>query len=171
MPKTVRREFTEIDESALTALRNAWKNYKKAHPGATQEQVAAQLNMTQSAFSQYLRGKVPIGHAVALSFASFFKVSPQQIRRDIEINYAPAPEPPRLAAKQDAPLTEDQRNVAKAWAMLPAERQQWYLEIIFMEAAVTRHYPWLRPTRRDKRSYAGFEDRIVSDYKKKVPAK
>jgi predicted transcriptional regulator len=79
-----KRTLTDADRRAATKVRALWADYQKKHPGVSQEKAAELAGMGQSAFSQFLRGTVPMRVAPVLKFAQLFGVDPREIRHDIE---------------------------------------------------------------------------------------
>jgi len=79
--KIISKEEKEIDQLAAARLSALWNKYKMAHPDASQEMVAAELQMTQGAFWQYKEGKLSFGMEVTVKIANFFKVPVSEIKR------------------------------------------------------------------------------------------
>jgi transcriptional regulator with XRE-family HTH domain len=61
-----------------------------------------------------------------------------------------------------APLTPQAMDLLVAFQRLSPERQQAYLDTIFMEAFMLDHMPWLRQGRPKKESYQDFERRMLT---------
>lgn len=78
----IRRKITEDDLKAAARLRLIW-DAKQRELGLTQETAAAAIGLSQSAFSQYLRGKTAIGFEAAVRLAALLKVHVSAIRPEI----------------------------------------------------------------------------------------
>jgi transcriptional regulator with XRE-family HTH domain len=78
-----KRVLTPADERAAARARDLWADYQRKHPGVSQESAAEDTGMSQSAFSQFLLARVPIGLRAALKLAALFQVEPQAIRDDL----------------------------------------------------------------------------------------
>lgn len=83
----VKKTLTTADKRAAENLRRLWNEWqsKRVERGLkrlSQEDAGDQLDMTQGAVSQYLRGLVPLGTEATLRFAKLLGVSPQEIRPD-----------------------------------------------------------------------------------------
>jgi transcriptional regulator with XRE-family HTH domain len=57
----------------MSTLKMHWEVYKKA-TGTTQVDAAKTLGWTQSAFSQYINGKIPLNFNAAVAFSQLFNV-------------------------------------------------------------------------------------------------
>jgi hypothetical protein len=90
---TRKRKLTEEDMRALKRVRELWSDFKKKNPGISQDVAAARAGFGQSAFSQFLLGRVPIRLSPAIKFARLFGVQPSAIRQElagIGIGYVPS---------------------------------------------------------------------------------
>ncbi len=96
-----KRSLTAADERAAARVRQLWKEFRERHPGISQEQAAEQAGMTQSAFSQFLLGRVPMRVRPIIKFAELFGVPPTEIRSDMpELVYAPGKKIVALEARE-----------------------------------------------------------------------
>ena len=78
-----KRNITEADRQAALRLQRIWE-YKRQALNLTQEQVAHSCGWsTQGAFSQYLRGKIPLNTDAVLKLAKVLQVAPQEIMPEI----------------------------------------------------------------------------------------
>jgi|SRR5690554_352498 len=69
-------------------LRQVWLR-KKGDLGLTQTQIAEKLDMSQSAFSQYLHGYVPTNTDLIVRIASIMDVDPRDIDPSVVVSSAP----------------------------------------------------------------------------------
>jgi transcriptional regulator with XRE-family HTH domain len=72
-------------------------------------------------------------------------------------------------ARQTLPayeLTDEAAEIAMAWSTLPAHRQQHYRSTIFLEAAVSKLFPWMRIPDKDGEHYKEFERRVEEDFQR-----
>ena len=58
----------------LNIIRSTWSTMR-----LTQKEAAAQLGISQPAFNQYLKGKIPLNTEIVLKFATLFNVPPSKI--------------------------------------------------------------------------------------------
>ncbi|MBM7454524.1 hypothetical protein HNR62_000353 [Oceanisphaera litoralis] len=65
-------------EETLTRVQRAWKDYKRQH-AATQKDAAKVLQISTSAFGQYLRGEIPLNTDFLLRFAALVEDDPANI--------------------------------------------------------------------------------------------
>ncbi len=81
-----------MDDSDVQAARNlrAIWDEKRLEMHITQKEAAAALGITQSAFGQYLRGRVKIGMAFLMRVSRFLGVSPSEIRPEFQMPYVPS---------------------------------------------------------------------------------
>lgn len=79
--KIISEEEKEVDRQAALHLSALWSKYKAENPDTSQEDVAAELHMTQGAFWQYKEGKLSFGMEVTVKIANFFKVPVSDIKR------------------------------------------------------------------------------------------
>lgn len=78
------RTITDQDRLAAANLKRIWGR-KKKELNLTQEKAADAFGIkTQSAISQWLNGKVPLGPVAVLRFARLLEVDPTDIRPDFE---------------------------------------------------------------------------------------
>ncbi|MEG1346707.1 MAG: helix-turn-helix transcriptional regulator [Hafnia sp.] len=85
--KTKRKEFTQADVIANENLRELWATFRASHlrdtkETMTQEKAATLMDWTQSNFSQYLNGIVPIGFKAAQKLSILFGCKISDIRPD-----------------------------------------------------------------------------------------
>lgn len=81
----MKRSMTNADREAQKALRKIWREHKEKTK-ETQAEVATALGWkSQSSFSQYLTGRVPIGAEAAIAMAEYFSVDPRSIRADLDL--------------------------------------------------------------------------------------
>lgn len=73
---------SRADLLAAARLRELWKANAKAAE-VTQDTVAAYMDISQGAISQYVNGKIPLNYAAVLAFAHLLKVAPEAIRSDL----------------------------------------------------------------------------------------
>lgn len=78
-----KRKLTEADKRAAVKVRALWADYKKKNTGISQEVAAERADMTQSAFSQFVLGRVPMRMSPVLKLARLFGVPPTEIRDDL----------------------------------------------------------------------------------------
>lgn len=79
----VKRNITEADRQAALRLQRIWEHKRQAL-NLTQEQVAHSCGWsTQAAFSQYLRGKIPLNTDTVLKLAKVLQVAPQEIMPEV----------------------------------------------------------------------------------------
>ncbi|WP_157667585.1 helix-turn-helix domain-containing protein [Comamonas serinivorans] len=73
MPALPLSQEQKEDAQRLKAIFLAWKaERKRAGKPSGQEHAAAELGFGQSAFNQYVNGKIPINLAAAVKFSQFF---------------------------------------------------------------------------------------------------
>lgn len=165
--KQRKRSLTDSDRAAAARLNSLWAVYKQKNPRLSQEAAAEQIGITQSAFSQYLRGTIALGVGAALKFAKLLRVHPHEIRDDIEL---PLEATGRRAVEVQEPASfysvpsPEAAELADAWSALPSDRRRNYRDLIFLELAVCKHVPWLRIAAPQKRSHQDFERRIERDF-------
>lgn len=112
-----KRTLTDADRRALARVREFWQDYTKENPGVSQEIAASRAGFTQSAFSQFLLGRVPIGVSPAMKFAKLFGISPMAIREDLaELTYA-VPRGATAPSPADG-LSNEALEIARAWDRL-----------------------------------------------------
>lgn len=104
--------LTAADERAAAKVRNLWEDFRKKNPGISQEEAALRADMSQSAFSQFLLGRVPMRVKPVIKLANLFGVSPTEIRDDLpELVYAARTNVTRLDARE--PGQRDKGTKAK----------------------------------------------------------
>jgi transcriptional regulator with XRE-family HTH domain len=78
-----KRKLTPQELDAAKRLENLW-NQRKHELGLTQEKVAHLCGWgTQGAFSQYLRGRIPLNLDAVLKIAKVIQVEPESIMPEI----------------------------------------------------------------------------------------
>lgn len=80
--KARRGVLTQADVQAAANLRAIW-NRKARDLNLTQAGAASSLGIGQSAVSQYLNARIPLGVAITLKWAALLEVDPTEIRPDI----------------------------------------------------------------------------------------
>lgn len=161
---TRKRRLTEADKRAAAKVKELWALYKASNPGISQEVAAARAGFTQSAFSQFLLGRVPIRLSPALKLAKLFGVAPTEIRDDLaDIPYkiTGSSTASGLVAREPEPraLAPDALEVAQVFSRLQPQTKELMRELLFLFSAVDRHQPWLRRGRPKGESYDQFEKR------------
>lgn len=78
MATTTQKPLTPEQEQILKNFRRLW-DIKKSNEGITQNQAAAELGWTQSAFSHYLVNITVLNRAAIIKLANFFDVPPEDI--------------------------------------------------------------------------------------------
>jgi transcriptional regulator with XRE-family HTH domain len=83
----VKKAMTTADVQASLNLKGIWADYQSKHArthgvAVTQKIIAAQMGWSQSNFSQYLNGTVPIGRKAAQIMAEVFDCKASDIRPD-----------------------------------------------------------------------------------------
>lgn len=69
-----------------------------------------------------------------------------------------------LAAQPEGTyLTEAAIEIARVFMKLPTERQEWFRDLMCLEAAIATHYPWLIFGRPRRESYDQYEKRVERD--------
>ena len=71
-----------------------------------------------------------------------------------------------VAAEESGPapyLPDDAVEIAGVWLKLPAERREWFRDLMCLEAVVATHYPWLTFGRPRSESYNQYEHRVERD--------
>jgi phage repressor protein C with HTH and peptisase S24 domain len=75
--------LTPADKAAAKRAKALWLQAKQRNPELTQEAIAARLDITQGAVSQYLNGTTAINFRTALAFANLFGCAIEDIRSDL----------------------------------------------------------------------------------------
>ncbi len=156
------RKVTDADKRAAAKLRELWADYKKKHPGVSQETAAGRAGMTQSAFSQFLQGSVPMRITPVVKLAKFFGVAPTAIRDDMpDMVYTSGGRTTVLQAKEPGGerLSAGALEIARIYDQLEPQTKALIREQIFIYSVVDRSYPWLRRGRPKGESYDAFEKR------------
>lgn len=141
-----KRKLTDADKRAAEKVRQLWADYKKKNPGVSQETAAGLAGFTQSAFSQFVLGVVPIRVSPALKFAKLFGVSPTEIRADLaEIAYATSGAAKQHAAREPAPgdLSSDALSIARIYEDLEPVTKDRFRDLLIMFSVIDRHYSWV----------------------------
>lgn len=157
---TRRRMMSEADQLAAKRVRELWADYQKKHPGISQEVAAARANMTQSAFSQFLKGRVPMRVTPVMKMAKLFGVPPRSIRNDLgDLVYETSLPDQALAAMEPTlqPLTAESLEIARVFQEMTHQTQDFVRELLFHFAIIDKRYPWLRRGRPRSHTYAQFE--------------
>ncbi len=108
--------MSDLDTQAANELRKIWDK-KRKELQLTQEKAASELNITQSAFSQYLRGILPIKEGFLLRVSRYLGVDPREIRSEFQYTTQPAYDLPSDAlnlAKEFAALDDGAKSVVVA---------------------------------------------------------
>lgn len=167
MGKT-KRNITDTDRAAARELSRLWGDYKRKNPGTTQEKAGSKIGLSQAVFSQYLLCTIPLGTDAAIKFANLFGVAPSQIRSDLDplINETTNRHKVTEADRSYQQIPDEAIEIARAWLALPAARRHAIRDQIFIEAAVSRHFPWLRIGIPTASTYAEFEKKLGAASKK-----
>jgi hypothetical protein len=104
-----------------------------------------------------LRKEIPRGELH--SVASLMGITVEQYRAAAELPVSPG-SPAGPKAEQ---LTKEALDIARAWQRLQPARQQAFHDLIFLEAVVSRHYPWLIMGRPPGESYNDYEHAMQRD--------
>lgn len=81
-PKNKQATVTNAERANAERLRALW-NKKAKRLGLTQESAGDVLGMNQSAVSQYLNGRIPLGLEATLNFAALLRVDAREINPDL----------------------------------------------------------------------------------------
>jgi transcriptional regulator with XRE-family HTH domain len=118
-----KRTLTDADKRAAAKVRSLWSEFQKKNPGMSQEDAAHRIGIGQSAFSQFLLGRVAIRLAPTLKFAQLFGVAPTEIRDDIP-GLAAVPknilEQPRATYESDTRTRRPRNDAEKLLVILQA---------------------------------------------------
>ena len=106
MAEKTKRNVTEADRKAASALQSLWKKYKAA-TGQKEKDIAIALAITQSMFNQLKNGSVTWSTNHVLKLAHFFKV-PTSTFKDIPYlpshpNISGSPREKLMALAQEVP--------------------------------------------------------------------
>lgn len=75
-----RRELNAEERGEAERLATAWKAFKAANRGATQEWLGAETGLgSQGAVGQYLRGVIPLNLEALMAFSKVLKIDPRTI--------------------------------------------------------------------------------------------
>lgn len=88
-PDKKRAKPTEADLAAAARLQALWE---KRPEGVKQQVVADILDITQSAVSQFLLGKIPLNYTAVVAFARALGCRPEDIRTDLPEQLVAYPE-------------------------------------------------------------------------------
>jgi transcriptional regulator with XRE-family HTH domain len=77
MAKTERRQLTQQEQRRAATFKRAWESKKSAEK-ISQAVAGEALDMSPSAFGQYINGKVPIGLEAAISLCHYLGVSHEE---------------------------------------------------------------------------------------------
>ena len=83
-PSNKQATVTAADKRAAENLKYIWDS-RKSELGLTQEIAGAEMGMNQSAISQYLNGRIPIGLEALLKWSSLLGCAPEDIRTDVPL--------------------------------------------------------------------------------------
>lgn len=160
-----KRSLTEADRRAAARLRELWEGYKKINPGITQEKAAEIAGFGQSAFSQFLLGKLPARVTPIVKFAKLFGVAPTDIRSDLpDLPYDGRLPVKKLEAQEPSALSTDAMEIARVFDGLTPQTRELIREHIFIYAVIDHKYPWLRRGRPKGESYNEFERRALQNF-------
>lgn len=107
-------KMTDADLAAGRALRTLWDGRAGAL-GLTQEAAGAALGINQSATSQYLNSKIPIGLEACIKWAALLRCDPAEIRPEFTTLFdavvatragTAATVPPRANQARESPLVD-----------------------------------------------------------------
>lgn len=79
--KKKKKEISEEDKATAKRLQVLWAEHQHQNKQATQESVALDMKISQSAVGQYLRGELPFGLEITLKFANVLEVHVSKIKR------------------------------------------------------------------------------------------
>ena len=113
--KRASRELNKADWDAVANLKALFR--KSAF--STQVDLGAAYGANQSAMSQYLNGKVKLGHVATLRFAKVLGVQPTDIREDFD-----------LLPINDDELSADAKRIAAKWMSLNAHTRRDFEELL-----------------------------------------
>lgn len=157
-----RRTMTAADRLAAERVRELWKEYKKKNPGVSQETAAETAGMGQSAFSQFLVGRVPMRVSPIRKFAKLFGVTPASIRDDLaDLPYERSRKTTSLNAEEPGQLSAEALQYAKLFSTLTPQTREFLREQLFIYSLIDKKYPWLRRGRPKGESYDQFEQSAV----------
>lgn len=164
------RTITDADRRAAAKVRDLWAEYQKRNPGISQESAAQRADMTQSAFSQFLQGKVPMRRTPVFKLARLFGVPPAAIRDDLqEFSYGhgvATAKQARDAASEK--LSHDALEIANVFERMSPQTQDFIREIVFTYGIVDQALPWLRQGRPRSHNYGRWEKWHEDNYRTKL---
>lgn len=125
MPTTERRELTDRERRRAAAFKRAWAA-KKARERISQSDAGDALDMSPSAFGQYINGKIPAGMKATLALCHYLGVSYEEAEVTEDFgsalgpgSYRPQPQPPNdsdadWSSKSVAEMREEMYAFAEA---------------------------------------------------------
>jgi len=148
-----KRKLTEADKRAAAKVRALWADFQKKHPGISQESAAGRIGITQSAFSQFVLGRVPMRVDPVMKFAQLFDVAPTEIRDDlVDIRYSSAPRTIKLTAEEPrSDLPPEALEIAELFKNLSPQTREIVRGILYMYSVVDKNYPSLRAGQPERR--------------------
>ncbi|WP_234495841.1 helix-turn-helix domain-containing protein [Vibrio maritimus] len=110
------RKAAHYDPVVLQKIRSSWDDYKQA-TGMSQAKAAEALGMNQSAFSQYLRGSVPLNVSFIAKFARLVNQEPTFFDEDLAMmgyqgRIIPAPAVIQVTHKLSGEVYDPPKSVA-----------------------------------------------------------
>jgi transcriptional regulator with XRE-family HTH domain len=152
--------MTDADKRAAVKVRALWAAFQKANPGISQEKAAEAAGMGQSAFSQFLVGRVPMRITPVLKFAKLFGVPPAEIREDLgDLPYTAGREPAALKVAEPLPgISEEAIEIARAFDQLQPQSREYIREQVFIYTVIDKSFPWLRHGKPIGKTYTDFEN-------------
>lgn len=133
----------------------------RQHANLTQKQLEKASGVSQKTISKIERGDqavssqiVPLALACGVRAEWLASKSGEMLHGALGVQAPPA-------SSYDA-LTDEAKDIALLWQHLPEDRRAMFKELIFMEAALHRHMPWLRAGRPKNGTYNQFERRVQS---------
>lgn len=128
-----KRKFTDADWRAHAKVSALWADFQKKHPRITQEAAAHMADMTQSAFSQFALGRVPIGLSPTLKFARLFGVPPIEVRDDLpDLVYSIKSHRP----KREPALGASALEIAQAFTRLQPGTRRLFRKLLLKVSAL-----------------------------------
>jgi transcriptional regulator with XRE-family HTH domain len=151
--------MTEADRRAAAKARELWADFQKKNPGISQETAAERAGMGQSAFSQFLLGRVPMRITPVLKFAKLFGVAPTEIRDDLgDLPYSSGREIAPIKASEPPPgISAEALEIARAFDQMQPQAREYIREQVFIYTVVDKSMPWLRHGKPIGSSYSEFE--------------
>lgn len=153
-----KRQLTEADKKAAGKVRELWAEFQKQNPGISQDTAAARAGMGQSAFSQFLLGRVPMRITPVLKLAKLFGVAPAEIREDLgDLPYSKASASQANVVREPEGVSEEAMEIARAFDQLQPQAREYIREQVFIYTVIDKQFPWLRHGKPIGRKYAEFE--------------